>query len=201
MDIELIARVVVALAATSLLVVGLGVLVYEARRTRPEPIVHASGPLAAVNYLGIVGFVAVGLGSALTALGTLEGEPAEVELPVRVTGILLVWAAGVLAVWGLRSIGRDIASAAEVRPDTRLITSGAFGLVRHPLYLSILAIWAGGALALESWLMAILVCVLVPLFVARSRLEERMLLNRFGGDYAAYASHVPMLLPFPRHWQ
>ncbi len=190
-----------ALAATSLLVVGLVVLVYEARRTRPEPIVHDSGPLAAVNYLGILGFAAVGLGSALTALGTLEGQPAEVELPVRVTGILLVWAAGVLAIWGLRSIGRDIASAAEVRPDTRLITSGAFGLVRHPLYLSILAIWAGGALALQSWLMAILVCVLVPLFVARSRLEERILLNRFGGDYAAYASQVPMLLPFPRHWQ
>jgi hypothetical protein len=68
-------------------------------------------------------------------------------------------------------MGRQMSSQAEVRPDTELVTGGAFRLIRHPLYLSILLLWAGGALALLSWGLALCTLILLPLFVARSRLE------------------------------
>jgi protein-S-isoprenylcysteine O-methyltransferase Ste14 len=88
-----------------------------------------------------------------------------------------------------------MASAAEVRPDTVLVTGGAFGVVRHPLYLSVLLLWAGGALSLLSWAMAGAWLLLVPAFVARARVEERLLGRHFGEGYGAYAARVPMLLP------
>jgi len=196
---ELVARWVVAVAATGLLVTALTVLVLELRSKRPEPVERDAGPLATVNFVGILGFVGVGLGTAIWMLGTVPSLPGWIEGTVRVSGIVLLGLAGFLAAWGLWSIGRQMSSQAEVRPDTELVTDGAFRLVRHPLYLSILLLWAGGALALASWFMAACTVALVPVFVARSRLEERILMRHFGGVYGAYMASVPMLLPgWPR---
>ncbi len=192
---ELVARLVVIASGASLLVVGLAVLAFEQRRSRPEPIERDTGPLATINFVGILGFVIVGIGSSASMLGTISSLAAPVEVAVRSIGIALLATAGLLALWGLRSMGRQMASQAEVRPDTELVTSGAFSLVRHPLYLSILLLWAGGTLALLSWVMALCTLVLVPLFVARSRIEERMLVRHFGDAYRDYAARVPMLLP------
>ncbi len=197
MDIVLVARFVVGAAAGSLLVIGVGVLVIERLNARPEPLERDTGPLALVNYAGILGFVAVGAASAATMVATIEAVPSALDAPVRGVGIVLVFLAAGLAGWGLRSIGRDMASAAEVRPDTQLVTGGAFAFVRHPLYLSILLLWIGAAAALVSWLMAVLFVLLVPVFVARSALEERLLVAHFGSRYSAYASRVPMLVPRP----
>lgn len=191
----LLARLVVGAAACGLLVTGLAVLGIERRSERPDPVERDTGPLAAINFVGILGFVAVGLGTAIGMFGTLPPLPAPVDVVLRIAGIVLLGLAGALAAWGLRSIGRQMSSQAEVRPDTALVTSGAFRVVRHPLYLSILLLWTGATLALASWLMAACTAVLVPLFVARSRLEERLLVRHFGEAYVAYARRVPMLLP------
>lgn len=196
---ELAARFVVAVAAAGLLVAGLTVLVLELRSKRPDPVERDTGPLATVNFVGILGFVGVGLGTAIWMLGTIPSLPGWLDATIRVGGIVLLGVAGLLAGWGLWSIGRQMSSQAEVRPDTELVTDGAFRVVRHPLYLSILLLWAGGALALASWFMAACTVALVPLFVARSRLEERILMRHFGGAYGAYMASVPMLLPgWPR---
>ena len=196
---ELVARWVVAVAATGLLVTALTVLVLEMRSKRPDPVERETGPLAAANFVGILGFVGVGLGTAIWMLETIPSLPGWIEGAIRVGGIVLLGLAGFLAAWGLWSIGRQMSSQAEVRPDTELVTDGAFRVVRHPLYLSILLLWAGGALALASWFMAACTVVLVPLFIARSRLEERILMRHFGSAYGAYMTSVPMLLPSLPH--
>jgi protein-S-isoprenylcysteine O-methyltransferase Ste14 len=192
---ELGARFVVAVTATGLLATGLTVLLLELRSKRPEPVERDTGPLAAVNFVGILGFVGVGLGTAIWMGGTFGSLPGWIDAAIRAVGIVFLGLAGFLAAWGLRSIGRQMSSQAEVRPDTQLVTGGAFQVVRHPLYLSILLLWAGGTLALASWFMAACTVVLVPLFVARSRLEERILMRHFGDAYRVYMRKVPMLLP------
>ncbi len=195
LDIVIVARFVVLACAVSLLAVGLGVLGWEWRQARGPAVEHEGGVLAAVNYSGILGFVFVGGASAIWIVGTLPDPAEPVNAAVRLVGIVALAAAGLLAAWGLVSIGRDMASAPEVRADTSLVTSGAFAYVRHPLYLSILLLWAGGALALVSWVLALGFVALVPMFVARCRLEERLLVAHFGAAYVAYAARVPMLVP------
>ena len=61
----------------------------------------------------------------------------------RAAGILVLGCAGLLSIWGVRSMGRHLVAPAEVRPDTELVTAGAFEFVRHPLYASVLLLWAG----------------------------------------------------------
>ena len=193
--LELAARVVVIACALSLLTFGLAILAIERMSRRSTPVERETGPLALVNYVGIIGFVVVSLASAVTMIGTIPAPAGPPHVAVVVLGIVPLAVAGFLSVWGYRSLGREFASDAEVRTDTVLITQGAFGLVRHPMYLAILLLWAGSAIALLSPLMALCWLVLVPAFVARSRAEERLLTRHFGSAYDAYAAHVPMLVP------
>lgn len=195
LTLELVARLVVIACAVSLLTFGLAILAVERLSRRSAPVEQETGPLALVNYVGIIGFVVVGMASAITMLGTIPLPAGPLHAAVVVAGIVPLAAAGLLAVWGYRSLGREFSSEAEVRTDTVLITHGAFGVVRHPMYLAILLLWAGSALALLSPLMAVCWLVLTPAFVARSRAEERLLTRHFGSAYTAYAARVPMLVP------
>jgi protein-S-isoprenylcysteine O-methyltransferase Ste14 len=195
LTVELAARALVLVCALSLLAIGLGVLAFEELSRRPEPVERDRGPLALVNFVGIIGFIVLAIPSAVAMVATLQALAEPADAAIRLVGIALLLASGLFEVWGIRSMGRQMASAAEVRPDTVLVTGGAFGVVRHPLYLSVLLLWAGGALSLLSWAMAVAWLLLVPAFVARARVEERLLSRHFGEAYSAYAARVPMLLP------
>lgn len=81
--------------------------------------------------------------------------------------------------------------------EHKLITSGPFNYVRHPLYASLLiglppllVIWYADLLFIFPWL---LIFILSHYLV---RLEERDLINTFGDDYKNYKKYVPALIPF-----
>jgi len=167
----------------------------RARRLEAGADGTGEGPIAVVNYAGIAFFILVGLAVAITGSGALTSVAEPLGDALRIAGILVLWVAGLLAVWGIRTMGRHLVSPAEVRPDTELVTTGPFGLVRHPMYLSILLLWAGGALALLGWVLAVGFVLLVPAFYLRARTEEGLLTRHFGDAYTAYAARVPMLLP------
>ena len=198
--LELVARLVVIACALSLLAFGLAILAVERLSRRSAPVEQETGPLALINYVGIIGFVVVSLMSAVTMLGTIPAPAGPLYAAAVVIATVFLAVAGFFAVWGYRSLGREFSSEAEVRTDTVLVTHGAFGLVRHPMYLAILLLWAASALALASPVMALCWLALIPAFVARSQAEERILTRHFGNTYATYAARVPMLVPgWPMH--
>lgn len=195
LTIELVARIAVVAACLSQLAAAVAVLIREQVVSRPSPVERVGGPLALVNYVGIALFVFVGLATAVTNGGTVGSTAQPLADGLRVGGILVLWVAGGLAIWGVRSMGRHLVAPAEVRPDTKLVATGAFGLVRHPLYDSVLLLWAGGTLALLNVVLGIGFVVLVPAFCLRARAEEGLLTRHFGDAYTTYAARVPMLVP------
>jgi protein-S-isoprenylcysteine O-methyltransferase Ste14 len=76
-------------------------------------------------------------------------------------------------------------------PDRALVTHGPFRVTRNPIYLGLLVVAAGIALAsgsLWAWLaVAVLFGLLDRLVIAK---EEAYLLARFGKDYADYMARV-----------
>ncbi|MGD2206722.1 MAG: isoprenylcysteine carboxylmethyltransferase family protein [Anaerolineae bacterium] len=85
----------------------------------------------------------------------------------------------------------------EVEPVTdRLITTGPYQLIRHPLYLGMIVTTIGLAVAFRSlWGMLFTLAVFVPAGLWRARLEEQALARRFGQEWEDYAAKTYFLLP------
>lgn len=82
----------------------------------------------------------------------------------------------------------------EPRADGRLVCHGPYRWVRHPMYSAVLLLAAGAAVRLASWPGLLLWIALVAVLVAKARLEERWLLQRYPA-YAGYRKHTWRLLP------
>jgi protein-S-isoprenylcysteine O-methyltransferase Ste14 len=84
----------------------------------------------------------------------------------------------------------------EIRESHRLVTHGVYRAVRHPMYTALLLYSIGQALVVPNWIAGpanlIALAVLVTL---RLPAEERLMLDTFGQEYAAYMSRTKRLVP------
>lgn len=86
----------------------------------------------------------------------------------------------------------------EGKPEKKgkLLTSGLYSMVRHPLYFALILIISGYLLYsfhLSNLIFAI--CTFTYLLIG-TKLEEAKLVETFGRDYLAYRHKVKMLIPF-----
>jgi len=73
--------------------------------------------------------------------------------------------------------------------DHAVVCDGAYGVVRHPMYLGIILLFCGLPLVLASWYSYVPSVVIMGLFVYRTRREDQMLREGLAG-YAEYAQDV-----------
>ena len=85
----------------------------------------------------------------------------------------------------------------EIEPVTdRLITTGPYGFVRHPLYLGMSVATIGLVVAFRSlWAMFITLAIFVPVGLCRAKLEEEALARRFGEEWEEYAQRTCFAFP------
>jgi len=82
--------------------------------------------------------------------------------------------------------------------ELKMITTGAFGLCRNPLYVSfILFLLPGIALALNSWLVLTAAVLSYILFKINIKSEYVEMENFFGDEYRKYSSITPEFFPLP----
>jgi protein-S-isoprenylcysteine O-methyltransferase Ste14 len=93
-------------------------------------------------------------------------------------------------------LGTNWSITLEVREEHRLITQGVYRWVRHPMYSALFLYAVGQALVIPNWLAgpANLIAFAV-LFALRVGAEERMMLEGFGDEYAAYSARTKRLVP------
>ena len=90
------------------------------------------------------------------------------------------------------------AAAGYLRKDRELAVTGPYALTRNPLYLGSAILAAGFVVASHSWIAGLLVSLYFGIFYyAVMRNEEEDLRMRFGPDFNAYASRVPLFFPNP----
>ncbi len=128
------------------------------------------------------------------ALGAIAASgPLWPSNPVLLTVELLGLALGVWAVFTMRIGNFNIA------PDpfawTKIVTSGPYGLIRHPMYLSLLVITLPLILAQFSILRLIFWLVLLADLVLKLNFEESLLVARLPG-YQEYRTQSYRLIPF-----
>jgi protein-S-isoprenylcysteine O-methyltransferase Ste14 len=81
------------------------------------------------------------------------------------------------------------ASTIEKMEGQKVITTGPYALVRHPMYVGVLVMTAGVPLALGSWWGLLIAFFMIPILIVRILDEEKMLFGELEG-YEAYARGV-----------
>jgi protein-S-isoprenylcysteine O-methyltransferase Ste14 len=129
----------------------------------------------------------------IALLGLRVGETAS-SAGLLATGVAVTLAGEMVRLSAVHHIG----VISRTRSDRLgpLVASGPFALVRNPLYVGNIALWAGFAIiARLVWMAPVIIVLLGAEYHLIVRWEERLLESRLGDAYRAYAARVPRWLP------
>ena len=101
--------------------------------------------------------------------------------------------------WARFFLGRNWSGTVTVKQNHELIRSGPYGIVRHPIYASLLAMLLCTLFLLTPWQWF---AVSLALFICGTEIrvysEEALLESRFGEEFEVYRKAVPAYIPFVR---
>jgi|MudIll2142460700_1097286.scaffolds.fasta_scaffold00135_7 protein-S-isoprenylcysteine O-methyltransferase Ste14 len=142
---------------------------------------------------------------AILGLLLLNSDYWQIEPPPRyepLSALLLVVSIYLVAhgTYLLRAYGRADGSRTDqaLRPferTTRLVTTGLFRYIRHPLYSSLLFLAWGMFLKDTSWLAGALTLAATVSLVVTGKTEERECVQYFGSPYREYMQRTRMFIP------
>ena len=117
-------------------------------------------------------------------------------LPLALSGCLVAVAGAALVLRSRAELGPAWSFVPRAGQGTGLVTTGPYRLVRHPIYLGLVLLALGQALAFSSWLACLIVLVgIVPTFAWRARAEDTLLIRTFGARYALYRRQTKIIIP------
>ena len=120
-----------------------------------------------------------------------------VAIPVLGWLSVILAAAGFgFAWWARLHLGTLWSSSVTRKDDHKIIDTGPYGMVRHPIYTGLLLALYATALDHGTIFAVVGVLVLTTAFIVKARLEERFLNTELGPRYGQYERRVPMLVPF-----
>jgi protein-S-isoprenylcysteine O-methyltransferase Ste14 len=110
---------------------------------------------------------------------------------LTLAGLLFAW-------WARIHLGRLWSGSITRKQDHRVVDTGPYALVRHPIYTGLIFALFATAIA-QATARALAGAVLIAFgFWLKARAEERFLAAELGADaYGAYRRRVPMLMPLP----
>jgi len=131
----------------------------------------------------------------------LTGFPAALDRPlipvVAILGAIALCGGLFLFYRSHADLGRNWSISLQIRNEHRLVTTGIYRLVRHPMYSSFFLLAVAQLLLLPNWFAGAAGLVGVGILYAfRIRQEERMMVERFGADYQQYMAHTARLIPW-----
>ena len=120
-------------------------------------------------------------------------------LPLSTLGIvtgLLIEALGVaLAIWARQTLGRNWSGEVRVAADHRLVRTGPYRVVRHPIYSGLFAIVIGTGIVWGEVHSLVGLALLALAYWRKIGMEERALRAAFGREYDAYHETTWSLIP------
>ena len=155
---------------------------------RMRPMMQAEQPAADKKFMLVFGFAAL---AWFVVIGLDERVHASnVPVALQALGLVLLVASTGYIMWVMRenSFAAPVVKVQRERGH-RVIDSGPYAHVRHPMYSGTVLYFFGTPLLLGSWWGVVLAPLFVALFAIRAGIEERALLAGLPG-YADYTARV-----------
>jgi protein-S-isoprenylcysteine O-methyltransferase len=122
------------------------------------------------------------------------------EAPVTtgtIAGFIILWTGVLLRNYSIKLLGKHFTATIQLHSDHRLITSGPYGIIRHPSYLGALLAIIGIAIFLNSFIGVIVAFIAMMIaYTVRIDAEEKVLKGLFGNVYTEYQKRTKKLIPF-----
>jgi protein-S-isoprenylcysteine O-methyltransferase Ste14 len=165
-----------------------------------RPTARAAGPGVEAMHLivTLAGFVLLFARPDLAPVGTSAATeplwPADDTLKWAFVGVEALGCA--FAWWARLSLGTYWSASVTLKADHKVVDTGAYALVRHPIYTGMLLAALGVALERATPIAFAGLALILLGFTIKAHLEERFIRKELGPDaYDAYARRVGMLIP------
>ena len=107
--------------------------------------------------------------------------------------------ASLLSWSGAQTLGRQWRIDAGLNADHELVRSGVYGVVRHPIYTSMLCLFLATGFLITPFLLFVIAAIVFMIGTEiRVRVEDNLLSSRFGEEFQVYRSSVSAYLPYSR---
>jgi protein-S-isoprenylcysteine O-methyltransferase Ste14 len=122
---------------------------------------------------------------------------AKIGLPewVRWLGVGLGILCAMGIYWLFSSIGSGITPTSATRQEHKLVTSGPYRWIRHPLYTVGSSMFIAFGMMADNWFIALLGILAFIAMAVRTPKEEDNLIAKFGDEYREYMKRTGRFLP------
>ncbi len=97
--------------------------------------------------------------------------------------------------WAQAALDTRWSAQLQLRESHDLLTTGPYAHVRHPLYTAMIGVAIAFALVTSHWVFVAFGVLSIVGTLARVPREERMMLDEFGSEYAAYMQRTGRFFP------
>jgi protein-S-isoprenylcysteine O-methyltransferase Ste14 len=116
---------------------------------------------------------------------------------VAYSGTALTAGGLLFSAWGRYHLGRYWSGVITLKEGHRLVRTGPYRLVRHPLYSGFLAAVISTAIAAGTYDALLGMVMILVAYAIKIRREEKVLVTAFGDEYLQFKRETPALIPMP----
>jgi protein-S-isoprenylcysteine O-methyltransferase Ste14 len=117
------------------------------------------------------------------------------DIRIAWVGVALTSLGVAIAIWARRTLGEYWSARVTLKEEHRLIRSGPYQFVRHPIYTGMFLAAIGTALVVGEWRGLLALALMLITHSCKALREEKMLTREFGEEYLAYRLSTGFLFP------
>jgi protein-S-isoprenylcysteine O-methyltransferase Ste14 len=110
-------------------------------------------------------------------------------------GVVFTWLGIGLAIWARNHLAEYWSARVTIKEDHRLIRTGPYARLRHPIYTGLILATIGSTLVIDRWRCVLGTCLVVLGFCVKAMKEESMLSQQFGDAFRDHQKHTGFLIP------
>lgn len=129
-------------------------------------------------------------------ISAIDWGPLYTSAAAQWTGVGLTVAGHAFSIWARLHLGKYWSGTVALKEGHKLITSGPYGMVRHPIYTGLFISLLGSAMAATTIESFVGLVLMFCSYIIKWRREEKLMIAEFGQEYRDYMARTKAVIPY-----